>query len=310
MTKTSKRNIWAIAGGKGGVGKSLLSSNFAIDLAEQNKKVVLIDADFGGSNIHTFFGLSSSRISISDFLTNDHLGLDDVLLPTGIANLKVSSGAYDVMGISSPKQSYSNKLIRAIQTLPVDYVVIDLGAGTANHTLDLFLAADKGILVTAPEPTSVENTYRFVKTAFYRKIKTVIDHPEIRNLLEQITESKHQSNPKTPTELVARIMRINTPAGEALKYELANFKLKLVINQVRAPSDARIGFTMKQTIMKYFGIGVEYAGFIEQDSSALESVRQRVPTLHFAPNCNASKCIRKVAHNIRKNYHLMQTGQS
>jgi len=309
MTKTLKRNIWAVAGGKGGVGKSLLSTNFAIDLAEQNKKVVLIDADFGGSNIHTFFGLSSSRISISDFLTNDHLGLDDVLMPTGVANLKVASGAHDVMGISSPKQSHSNKLIRAIQSLPVDYVVIDLGAGTSNHTLDLFLSADKGILVTAPEPTSVENTYRFVKSAFYRKLKTVIDHPEIRSLLEQITESKHQTNPKTPTELVARIMKINVPAGEALKYELANFKLKLVINQVRTPSDARIGFTMKRAFLKYFGISVEYTGFVEHDPIALESVRQRVPVLHFDPNANASKCIRKVAHNIRKNYHLMQTNQ-
>ena len=170
----AKKSIWAVAGGKGGVGKSFLCSNLSIDLAQRGNSVVLIDADFGGPNLHTFMGISTSIISVSDFIKNNQLNLDDILLPTGIPNLKLASGAQDVLGMANLNIIQQNKLIKAIAALNVDYVLIDLGAGTNAYTLDLFLSADKGILVTAPEPTSVENTYRFVKSAFYRKLKTVV----------------------------------------------------------------------------------------------------------------------------------------
>ncbi len=303
----AKRNIWAIAGGKGGVGKSFVCSNLGIDLASRGNSVVLVDADFGGPNLHTFIGLSTSIISVSDFIKSNQLKLDDILLPTGIANLKLASGAHDVMGMANLNIVQQNKLVKAIRSLNVDYVLIDLGAGAAAYTLDLFLTADKGILVTAPEPTSVENTYRFVKTAFYRKLKTVIRQPEVKAFLEKITESKSEENPRTPAELVSEISDINIRAGETLKYELATFNPKLVLNQVRTPSDVRIGFSMGQACRKYFGVNIGYVGFIEHDSLVIQSIRQRRPVILNAPDSGAASCIARVGQNIRQNYQLVQS---
>jgi flagellar biosynthesis protein FlhG len=301
----AKRNIWAIAGGKGGVGKSFLCSNLSIDLAQRGNSVVVIDADFGGPNLHTFMGIATSIISLSDFINSDQLHLDDILLPTGIANLKMASGAHDVLGMANLNVGQQNKLIKAIGSLNVDYILIDLGAGTVAYTLDLFLLADKGILVTAPEPTSVENTYRFIKSAFYRKLKAVIRHPEVREYLERITEHKIDDNPRTPADLVTEISNINAQAGESLKYELGRFAPKLVLNQVRTSSDVKIGFSMGQACKKYFGVNLGYVGFVEHDSTVIQSIRQRRPLVIQSPESDATRSIARIAQNIRQNYHLV-----
>jgi flagellar biosynthesis protein FlhG len=303
----AKKNIWAIAGGKGGVGKSFLCSNLSIDLAQRGNSVVLIDADFGGPNLHTFLGISSSIISVSDFIKNSQLRLDDILLPTGIPNLKLASGAQDVLGMANLNIIQQNKLIKAIASLNVDYVLIDLGAGTTAYTLDLFLTADKGILVTAPEPTSVENTYRFVKSAFYRKLKTVVRHPGVKSFLERITDNKDEENPRTPADLVTEISDINVQAGETLKYELSRFQPKLVLNQVRNQTDVRIGFSMGQACKKYFGVEIGYVGFVESDNTVIQSIRQRRPLVLTSPGSNAANSISKIAQNIRQDYHLVNT---
>ncbi len=304
----ARKGIWAIAGGKGGVGKSFLCSNLSIDLAQRGNSVVLIDADFGGPNIHTFFGISTSIISVSDFIKSNQLRLDDILLPTGISNLKLASGAHDVLGMANLNVIQQNKLIKAIKTLDVDYVIVDLGAGTSSYTLDVFLVADVGILVATPEPTSVENTYRFIKSAFYRKLKSVIKHQEVRSFLERITESKNEESPRTPAELVSEISEINLQAGETLKFEISNFNPKLILNQVRTPTDVRMGFSMGAASKKYFGVGLGYVGFVEHDNYVIQSIRQRRPVIVQYPDSTATNCIVRIGQNIRQNYHLVHSG--
>ena len=57
--------------------------------------------------------------------------------------------------------------VRSIRKLEADYILVDLGAGNSLSVLDFFLMSDGGILVVTPEPTSMENAYRFLKSAFY-----------------------------------------------------------------------------------------------------------------------------------------------
>src|SRR3990170_8975838 len=63
--------VWAVGGGKGGVGKSLVTSSLGILLAQSGKKVLIIDADFGAANLHTFFGVQGAKTSLSTFLKRD-----------------------------------------------------------------------------------------------------------------------------------------------------------------------------------------------------------------------------------------------
>ena len=302
-----KKEIWAIGGGKGGVGKSVISSNIAIDLAQRGNQVIILDADFGGANVHTCLGVKSPPNSISDFLNDRGSKLSDILSPTGISNLSLASGAQDSLQISNIKHHQLLRLKKAILKIEADYIVIDLGAGTSNHILDLFLEAARGVLVTVPEPTSIENTYRFIKSAFYRKLNAVISHPEIRSLLEKIISNRLETVLNSPAELLDKIDEVNVEAGRILRNELEKFIPKLIINQVRQNNDIRIGFVMKETTKKYFGIAIDYVGYVEHDDVVINGVRSRKPVIANEPFAKFSRNLKKIVENLVSNSQIVSS---
>ena len=151
--KTRARRIIAVGGGKGGIGKSLVSANLGIALAQAGSSVVLVDADLGGANLHSCLGVAQPQVSLSDFVDRRVAKLEDAAVATGIDRLRLISGARDVLDAANPRHAEKQKLLRHIRALDVDYVVVDLGAGTGFNVLDFFLLADTGIVVLLPEPT-------------------------------------------------------------------------------------------------------------------------------------------------------------
>ena len=164
------KQIWAIGGGKGGVGKTLITANFAITLAKAGATVTLVDLDLGGANLHTCLGVEQTAHTLTDLFSPDVKNFAQLASPTNIPNLSLISGAQDSLNVANLPHAQKQKLLNKLKQLPSDYIILDLGAGTSYNTLDFFLAADVGILVVLPEPTSIENAYRFIKSAFYRKL--------------------------------------------------------------------------------------------------------------------------------------------
>ncbi|MBI3992366.1 MAG: P-loop NTPase, partial [Candidatus Lambdaproteobacteria bacterium] len=298
------KEILAIGGGKGGVGKSLLASNLGILLAKSNRNTILIDADLGGANLHTCLGIPAPEVTFSDFVNHPTARLDDVILRTSLENLSLISGAQDFLGIANPKYSQKLKITRAIQKLNVDYVILDLGAGTSFNTLDFFLMADKGVIVVLPEPTSIENAYRFIKSAYYRKLKQSTSDPAIRDIVEQAMDKKNDLGLKAPGELLEYIARMNPSAGRELEAQMASFRPRIVLNQVRSMNDVRIGFSMQNACMKYFGVKVDFVGYLENDDQIWQSIRKRQP---IALNGDYLKCVRNlrtISFNLLGNHEL------
>jgi len=156
-----RRRIVAVGGGKGGIGKSLVSANLGIALARAGHRVTLVDVDLGGANLHTCLGINQPQGTLSDVLTRG-TRLETLAAPTGIENLSLVSGAMDALDAANPRAQARARLVEQLQTLDTDYLVLDLGAGTSLHTIDFFLLADHTVLVLLPEPTSVENAYRYL----------------------------------------------------------------------------------------------------------------------------------------------------
>ena len=248
-----KRELWAFGGGKGGVGKSIISANIAISLAQKNSTVVIVDADLGAANVHTCLGMETPARSLIDYLSEKVPSLSDCITPTPYSNLYLVSGAQDSLDMASPNYSQIARLLQGIRQLEADYIILDLGGGTNHQIIDMFNQADKGILVTLPEPTSIENTYRFIKHAIYRKFKKVIEHPGVRTYLQSITLNKESSHQISPAQLVQKIALINSEAGAVLNREINSLQLILVLNQVISNRDIRLGFIMKDSCQKYFG---------------------------------------------------------
>jgi len=156
------RRIIAIGGGKGGVGKSLLAANLGIYLAQLGKRVVLIDADLGGANLHTFVGVERPKVTLGDFFEKRVARIEDCIVDTGVKGLGLVSGEGDPLWAANPRPATKNRLINQVREIDTDYLICDLPPGSGFIALDFFLVAHIGILVVVPEPTSVENTCRFI----------------------------------------------------------------------------------------------------------------------------------------------------
>lgn len=166
--------IWCVASGKGGVGKTLISSGFGISLAKLRKKVLLVDFDLSGANLHTILGLPQNKNSILDHSDSAH-EIKALITKSTFSNLDFISG------FTMPHLNHELGLLKAeslVQNLKIlnyDIVIFDLGPGASKANLTLMNFANKNFLVTNCEPTSIEKTYRFVD-------QMVEEKSEIRNL--------------------------------------------------------------------------------------------------------------------------------
>lgn len=278
-----RRRIWAVGGGKGGVGKSLITANLSICLALMKYKVVAIDLDLGGANLHTCLGVPIPEKTVSDFFSKNVANINELITPTPIENLFLISGAQDSMGIANLQEAYKAKLISQLREIDADYVLLDLGAGTAVNTVDFFITADQGVLVVLPEPTSIENAYRFIKSVYHRKLKMAEEFLELGLIIDQVMNAKLSQN-SIPADLITKVIEFNPILGNRLKDEVAKLNPHLVINQIRTQADIDIGYSMKIISKKYFGINLDYIGYLDYDATVWQSVKRRKPLLLEFPN--------------------------
>lgn len=293
-----RKTIWTIGGGKGGSGKSFIAANIGICLSQMGVRVILIDADLGGANLHTFLGISPPALSLSDFIKRRVSHLHEVLIPTAVPNLQLLSGAQDLLNAVDSKSVQKRKLLRSIQGLEGDYLLVDLGGGNSLAVLDFFLISDGGILVVTPEPTSIENTYRFLKSAFYRRLRQSVSNHSIKKLIEGSMDQKNEWGIQNPYDLIEAVKRISEEEAERLIEEVENFHPNLILNQVRTKKDIEIGFSIRSACKKYFGIHLHYLGYIVYDQDVGLSVRKRKPLILENPRSKAAQCVAEIASKL------------
>ena len=278
----SLKQVWAIGGGKGGVGKTLVAANFAVTLAKAGARVYLVDLDLGGANLHTCLGVEQSEKTLTDLFSAKVKNLEELAIPTVVPNLYLISGAQDSLNVANLPHAQKQKLLTKLRQLPADYVVLDLGAGTSYNTLDFFLSADVGILVVLPEPTSMENAYRFIKSSFYRKLKNIECLYDARTFVDATMNKRNELGIRTPADLLRALEEQYPEIGSKVRNDINKFEMKLVVNQARTEADSEIGFGVRNVCKKYFGFNLDYLGHIDYDSSVWQSVRRKRPlTVEF-----------------------------
>jgi len=286
--------IWAVGGGKGGVGKSLLAANFGVGLAALGKKVLMVDVDLGAANLHTFLNMDGGRVSLSNFLKSGSVDIVPYISKTGFENLDLVSGAKDSLDVADNGGAGIARLAEALQDVPYEYVVLDIGPGTSANILDLFLMADEGILLTTPEPTSIENSYRFLKCLFLRRIRNIANSREetkLKELLHRIFAGQWSSRLKTVADILAQIKALDPTRGELLGEILGQTSVSIVVNQTRTQADRSIGSSMKAACRNYFGIDIGFLGDIGFEESVSESIRSKRPLVLSEGDSPASQAI-------------------
>jgi flagellar biosynthesis protein FlhG len=293
------RRVWAIGGGKGGIGKSFLAVNLATVAARMGWRVLLIDADLSGANLHTCLGVrGGNRVNLSDYLYDRVVDIDKAVIDTAVPGLRLIMGALDHTGMAETSRAQRENLFQALGKLPVDLVVFDLAAGADRATLDFFLETDEGVIIATPEPTSIENAYGFLRAAFYRRLARTMSTSPIRDLIREAMDRRNERGIRTPTDLFKEIGQLDPDEETRFRQALENFRPRLVVNQVRDSEEIKLGFSMRSVCRKFFGINLEYLGYICFDDAVWRSVKESRPLVLAYPQSDAALYIRRIVHKM------------
>ncbi|GKV55572.1 flagellum site-determining protein YlxH [Sporosarcina sp. NCCP-2222] len=157
----------AVVSGKGGVGKSNFSTNFAYALQNSGKKVIIVDMDIGMGNIHILLG-SSPAYSLKDYVSGQKTLQEVITMDTeGLAFISGGSGLDSVLDWSA---EMFNRLLEAFDQLQqeYDFILFDMGAGATQSSIDLIIAVDEVIVISTTEPTSITDAYSMMKFIYLK----------------------------------------------------------------------------------------------------------------------------------------------
>jgi len=276
--------LWAVGGAKGGVGKSCVALGLSTYLGMTSRDVLLVDGDLGAPNLHTLLGVRNPEYTIGSFMERDVETIEEVLLDTDVPGLRFVAGYRERCGAANPKNTQKERLLRHLRALPADVIVVDLGAGTSFHVLDLFKDADRKIIVLTPEPTAVQNGFDFLMMAVYRQLishlgRSVAPSPAVREMVTKALEGARESRVQTLGELFAALAPVCPEAAETFNILLQDFHPYLIVNSATERQARQVAEAVCRASHDSLGIRVDYAGHIQADPEIARSVRRRRPFL-------------------------------
>ena len=292
--------IYPIGGGKGGVGKSFITASLGALIAKWGKKVVLIDLDLGASNLHTLLGMKSPKIGLNSFLNKTVKNLESAAVPTMIPNLFLISSFHCYMEIANLFYAQKLKIIDSIKKLPFDYILLDLGPGTNFNTLDFFLTSKKGILICTPEPTSIENSFRFIKTVYFRKLKQTMKKNTFDSVFKDRSSNLNGSG-INPPDIIETVLKYDPGKEAFLRNTLSEFKFKLIFNQFRNNVDATLGTQFENICNRHFYSIFQFLGNIGYDSRIHDAVFSKILYIHKYPHTQSAADLKKIATQMMSN---------
>jgi flagellar biosynthesis protein FlhG len=290
--------IWPIGGGKGGSGKSFLVASVGIQLAKAGKKTLLVDADLGAANLHTIIGVSRPTKSLSDYLNKEVKALEETVVSTCRPYLFLIDGGGNSLEIANLPYAQKMKLLRAIYKLPYEYILLDLGSGTSFNTLDLFMMSDTGIFVATPEPTAIENIYRFIRSVCQRKMKQALKKKDLHPWTREVLDRHKKSPVKSPLSVVSVVKKNEPEIGQVLEQVLQGFRFKLIVNKLRKQDNASLGIHICQICEKHLGLQIQFLGNIPFDERVHDAVCQRVPFVDRYPYTQAVLDLQAICQKI------------
>jgi flagellar biosynthesis protein FlhG len=284
----SRVRLIAFASGRGGTGRSLLAANVAVYLAQAAKKVVAIDADPAGGPLHQLLGAARPPRGFGEFLRGKAPSLNELIVDTPIAGVGLIGGEGTTFGASRPKQTAKGTLA-AIAALDVDYVIVDLGPADSTLTIDLWLGADVPVLVTLPDPASIDSIYRFAKSAFVRRLRSV------RGLDRLVSNAI--GPPPAALDLYRAVREAGGPT-EKLEQEIRRYRPMFVVNQTRTVQDLKLGTWISSAARRRLGHTFDYLGHVESDETVWLAARRHRSLVAEYPEGKASKNIERLGRRL------------
>jgi len=283
--------VWAVAGGKGGTGKTMISANLAIGMAVMGYKVIVIDADLGVPNLHNYFGIKKPELTIDDFLTKKVKNLYDLAISTPSENLKFISGGTSLVGVANLQYAKKQKLLRHINELDAEIIIVDLGAGISHNTIDFFNLSQRGVVITNPEPNATQDAYFFLKNAAYRRLKLYAkDNDNFKDSLESYIETNGNGTFDFK-HFYDFLPTYSVEVNKNFRNYMDEFKPRLIVNKAKAFGHKKNSNWFINMVDKFLDIDMDYLGTINFDKKIVESSVKSFPVICRYPKSRVTKSV-------------------
>jgi len=299
METLIKKKLWSIGGGKGGIGKSIFTLGLGISLARLGHKIVVVDADLGGANLHTLMGVRYPPHTLEDFLLKRVPRLEDIIIETGVKGIGLICGADDILGAANPTYAQKVRILSQIEGLDADFVLLDLGAGTSFNTLDFFNYSHGKICLLTSQATSLQNGYGFLKSALYRQIsREFVREEEIQDLLWE-SDDKSLDSDITSIKDILNVLQTKEPALYLRLQELLNdYQIWLVVNMVKSERDTMSGLIIREVTSKYLTMQPEVLGQVSYDLAVEAAVNLMIPFPLDKDESKPAQDLRAIAQKV------------
>jgi flagellar biosynthesis protein FlhG len=164
--------------------------------------------------------------------------------------------------------------------------------------MDFFLISQNGIFIVTPEPTSIENIYRLIRSIYFRRIRQSFTAIEFKELEEEVLSAFGDGSFNKP-ECMMQVVKKNHPdIGMQLANDFAGYRFKLILNQLRKQDNAALGGQICRLIEKHLGLKVEFAGNVAFDDHVHDAICQRVSFLDRYPYTRTACDVRELSSHI------------
>lgn len=278
---SSRSRIIAVGGAKGGIGKSVFAANLGTVLSSLGFKVIMVDLDLGGSDLHIYLGhRQMPEITLNDFLNRKIDCLTKATVGCDQGPTLIAGNAAELGSANIPFQK-KMRLIESIRKMSADYVILDLGGGTDFNTLDFFLAADLGIVLTTLDQAAYLEAYAFIKTALQRKLTRLFaadsSFPARRNatlkqIVTECTQAPDKDHPRTIQSLLEQVAKEDSITLPLMTDEILSFSPCLVVNRSFDYRAAlKVVSTLRTVACQRLSVDITHAGTITRHSRIEQS---------------------------------------
>ncbi|MFH1810652.1 MAG: P-loop NTPase [Pseudomonadota bacterium] len=269
-----------IASGKGGVGKSTVAVGLAAALAADGRRVVLVDGDMSQGTLHLHLGSHRPAPGIREFFASPRATLPPLLQPCPALGFELLGAGGETLGMTHLHVQRIARLVRALRKLDRDDVIVDLAAGSANNTLDLYGTGDLCYIVLTPDPPAVLAAFAFLKAALFRAMRRSLpDDSELG--LATAALYQHVNLREAPQPVVLDLV-----AGEQrdqLEQIRANLHIRAVVNFAESANPMAPASAVASVARERLGLHTQAVGALPASSVIAHALRQGQPWPNVAP---------------------------
>jgi flagellar biosynthesis protein FlhG len=272
--------VLPVGGGKGGIGKSAVAANLGLALARLEHRVILVDADLGGSDLHNLLGLDNDLTGLGEVLTSRDLPVAEVVHPVLEPRFRFVPGDALAVATANPSFQKKRKLLHGLKGLDAEFTLLDLGAGTSFTVLDFYLTSPVALLVMLPERPAVLGAFNFLKNAVFRALHRVLrGNAQAEKVLAAYQARSRGPGAMRMEELVAALDQAKPGEGARARKALQRWRPKLVLNRVRIMDDFVYAHQLERWARDDLGLAVEVAAFLPEDDVVRRAGARGMPAL-------------------------------